>query len=279
MTYPGGLVFDSKTIKVLISAPGDTGDEVEAIKNALHGLNSSRAERDGVVVLPQHWKSDAVPMMGPGGAQGIINEQIVDTADIVVALFDSRLGQATANAVSGTAEEIDRAITQGKFVHAWFSNEDLPRNADLDQVARLREFREDLGKRGLLGEYADPQDLAYQVRTAVERDIDAMGLSNRSSQAPPKAIEHAMPRLRYDDQRKKVILENKSQTVRAEQLTLEVLEKGPFRLFYDGEPLDLPPLAEVSFPITLAWGANKIVIRIRWLEYGEMQEETITLTF
>jgi hypothetical protein len=52
--------------------------------------------------------------------------------------------------VSGTAEEIDRAIELGKFVHVWFSNEDLPRNADLDQVARLRQFREDLGKRGLL---------------------------------------------------------------------------------------------------------------------------------
>jgi hypothetical protein len=201
-----------------------------------------------------------------------------------VALFDSRLGQATANAVSGTAEEIDRAIDQGKFVHVWFSSEPLPRNADLDQVARLRQFQEDLGRRGLLGEYSDPQDLAYQVRTAIERDIDAMDLPNRPSrrnspEATPKVIEHAMPRLRYDEDRKRVVLENKSQTVKAEQLTLEVLEQGPFRLFYDGEPLDLPPLAEATFPITLAWGANKIVIRIRWLENGEMQEETIALTF
>lgn len=276
-------MFDSTTIKVLISAPGDTAEEVEAVKNAIYGLNSSRGERDGVFVLPQHWKSDAIPVMDSRGAQGSINEQLVDSSDIVVALFDSRLGQATTNAVSGTAEEIDRAIAQNKFVHVWFSSEPLPRNADLKQVARLQRFQKDLGQRGLLGEYADPQDLAYQVRTAIERDIDAMNLPNRPStrlpEVTPKAAEHAMPRLHYDESRKRVVLENKSQTIKAEQLTMEVLEKGPFRLFYDGEPFDLPPLAEAAFPITLAWGADKVVIRIRWLENGGMQEETMTLTF
>ncbi|GFG67916.1 hypothetical protein MKUB_54060 [Mycobacterium kubicae] len=273
-------MIDAKGVLVMISAPGDTSEEVDAIKSALHGLNGARAERDGVIVLPQHWKSDAIPRMGSGGPQGIINEQIVDKADILVALFDSRLGQATTNAVSGTAEEIDRAIDQGKFVHVWFSNEDLPRNADLDQLAKLRAFRADLEKRGLLGEYANPQDLAYQVRAAVEHDIYEMDLTARPKPTAHKAAaDHAMPRLRYDDGSKRVILENKSQTVKAEQLTLEVIEKGPFRLFYDGTPIDLPPLSEVSFPITLAWGANKIIIRVRWLENGEIQEETITLTF
>jgi hypothetical protein len=35
---------------------------------------------------------------------------------------------------------------------------------------------------------------------------------------------------------------------------------------------------EASFQITLAFGANKIVIKIQWFESAEKHEETITLT-
>ncbi len=272
-------MFDAKVLKVLISAPGDTASAVAAAIDALHGLNGSRAERDGVMILPRHWQSDAIPLLHTDGGQGVINQQLVDSADIVVALFDSRLGQATPNAVSGTAEEIERALAAGKPIHVYFSDEPIPRDADLEQLAGLQKFRKELEGKGLLGIYANSNDLAYRVRAAIEHDIDQMDLGGQTVPSRPPTTEHAMPRLRYDEGRKRVILENRSPTVRADQLTLEVLEQGPFRLFYDGEPFDLPPLAEASFPITLAWGANKIVVRIRWLENGEMQEETITLTF
>ena len=113
-------MFEAFVLKVLISAPGDTDDEVAAVKESLHGWNGSRAEAAQVILLPRHWKSDAVPRLGSGSGQGVINEQLVDDADIVLALFDSRLGQATAAAVSGTAEEIKRAVDAGKHVHVWF---------------------------------------------------------------------------------------------------------------------------------------------------------------
>ncbi len=106
-------MFDASVLKVLLSSPGDTGEEVAAVKESLHGWNGSRAESAQVILLPRHWKSDGVPRLGAGGGQGVINEQLVDDADIVIALFDSRLGQATAEAVSGTAEEIRRAVDAG----------------------------------------------------------------------------------------------------------------------------------------------------------------------
>jgi hypothetical protein len=58
--------------------------------------------------------------------QAIINAQAVDRADIVVAFFDSRLGTSTGVDVSGTAEEINRAVDMGKPVHVYFSDEPLP---------------------------------------------------------------------------------------------------------------------------------------------------------
>ena len=70
-------MFEAFVLKVLISSPGDTVDEVAAVKESLHGWNGSRAESAQVILLPRHWKSDAVPRVGTGGGQGVINRQLV----------------------------------------------------------------------------------------------------------------------------------------------------------------------------------------------------------
>lgn len=100
--------------------PGWVHRRLTQVKQALSGWNGDRAESAEVILLPRDWRSDAIPRVGVGSGQGVINEQLADGADIVIALFDSRLGQATADAVSGTAEEIQRAIEAGKHVHVWF---------------------------------------------------------------------------------------------------------------------------------------------------------------
>jgi nucleoside 2-deoxyribosyltransferase len=176
---------------VFISTPSDTDEVVEAIKQSLHALNVSRGKRDGVVVLPVHWKTDAVPRMSSEGAQGVINKHLLDKADIVVALFDSRLGQATPDAVSGTAHEISRASEAGKHVHTWFSEEPIERhNVDPKELARLAKYRKELEGQGLLGVYVSPEDLAHKVRTAIEQEIDEMGLGSAQVQKPK--AEHAV---------------------------------------------------------------------------------------
>lgn len=99
-------MFRATVLKVLIATPGDTADEVAAITKSLHSWNGRRAEAENVILLPRHWKADAVPLVDPNGAQSVIDSQLVDSSDIVIAVFDSRLGQATQGAVSGTAYEL-----------------------------------------------------------------------------------------------------------------------------------------------------------------------------
>jgi len=187
-------LFDAHVLKVMISSPGDTGDEVAAVTEGLHDWNGSRAEAAQVIVLPRYWKTDAVPRMGPGGGQAVINKQLLDTADIVIALFDSRLGQATPAAVSGTAEEIHRATDAGKFVHVWFSKEPVKHDVDLDQLKAVREYRKILEQSALVGEYTSPSDLALKVRSAIEHDLPEMRLGSPTLRGP--VAEHAIPELR-----------------------------------------------------------------------------------
>ncbi|WP_406816171.1 hypothetical protein [Mycobacterium sp. M23085] len=271
-------MFEAFVLKVLISSPGDTEDEVAAVVESLHGWNGSRAEAAHVVLLPRHWKFDAVPRLGGGSGQGVINEQLVDDADIVIALFDSRLGQATADAVSGTAEEIQRAVDAGKHVHAWFSNEPIDRHADLDQIVALRKFRSHLEAQGLLGEYDNLPDLAFKVRNAIEDDVAQMGLG--SPDVRRHEAEHAAPRARRDGDR--LVIENKSSTVTAEQFRFIFEGVGPsgvgsgsepVHLMYDGEPFDLLPDSEMSWGLAVfGQSPPQLKLTMRWTEGGEPQE-------
>lgn len=192
------MTFDAHVLKVLIASPGDTSGEREAVEHALHAWNADRAEREEVVLLPRRWETSAVPRLG-GSGQSVINEQLVDRADIVIALFDSRLGMATDRAVSGTAEEIQRSHDAGKPVHVWFSEEPISRAADLEQVKTLEDFKKKLMTLGLLGTYVSPDDLAYKVRQAIESDLERLDLGVVKRRVPVQ--EHAVLRARYTSER------------------------------------------------------------------------------
>ena len=266
-------------LKVLIATPGDTGDEVEAITQSLYSWNRRRAETESVILLPRHWKSDAVPLVNAEGAQVVINAQIVDDADIVIAVFDSRLGRATMGAVSGTAYEIERTSQAGKIVHVYFSDEPINRSAvDPKELTRLSKFRAEMESKALVGVYADLIDLGHQVREAVEHDPTTMDLGVAA--LPVAAPEHAMPRLSYDKYDNSLVAENVSTTMRADQLTLEI-PNGRYRIDYDNQPVNLLPLAPPArWRVRTVWGSDQRVdITMHWLENGEPQEETQTVFF
>jgi hypothetical protein len=267
-------MFDAHVLKVLIAAPGDTGDEVDAIMKSLHSWNGRRAEEIRVILLPRFWKFDAVPQLDPAGAQSVINTQLVDDADIVIAVFDSRLGQATEGAVSGTAHEIERTSEAGKPVHVYFSNEPVDRNVDPKELARLNEFRKELEGKGLLGVYSDPTDLGHQVWEAVEYDVAQMGLGVPQL---PGAVgpQHAMPRGRREGD--DLVIENKSQNVLADEFTFEY-EGGCQILSGPREPIALLPQSEMRWGLAASWsGPPQVKLTMRWMEDGEWQQEVQTV--
>lgn len=282
------MTFDAHVLKILIASPGDTTEERDAVSDAVQGWNAARAEKEQVVLFPWRWEKHAVPVLG-GTAQGVINSQAVDSADIVIAIFDSRLGKETGNAVSGTAEEITRAHAAGKPVHVWFSTEDLPRDVDPEQLTKLNSFKEELGEQGLLGEYANPSDLAYRVRDAIEADVATLGLG---AVGPiKKKGEHAIPVVRYTSRTEqtgvdskgkpkfrtseRLVIENKSANVVAENLSVDFGSLAGSIFDNDGNPFDLHPLTEMQWIIGLDMGSpQSIDVIIKWSEGGEQHEKT-----
>jgi hypothetical protein len=146
--------------------------------------NRDRAEAEGFVLIPQRWETDTVPLITGTDGQSVINSQIIDSADILISVFHSRLGMPTGRAPSGTAEEIERAVQAGRPVHVYFSNEAHPPGVDLAQLSNLRDFRSELQSRGLTGSFDSMEELRRMVHSAIDLDVQGLRRSEPLSSAP-----------------------------------------------------------------------------------------------
>lgn len=265
----------TNAVVVLIASPGDTGEERAAVRDALNDWNVTSGRRQQVVAMPWLYERHAVPEQGDR-AQSVINEQAVDRADIVIAIFDSRLGTHTGVDISGTAEEINRADDLGKPVHVYFSGEPLSRDTDPKQLAALQAFRDELRTRGLQGTYMDPQDLAGQTRSALEHDIEKHGWSEPAPQVTK--TQGARLTWRHEPSDNQLIARNEGD-VAANEFEFEVTEIGETMVTGDepGPPVTFHPESELSW-LCIPIQPGTISILARWSENGRPQEITRTVT-
>lgn len=171
----------------MIASPSDTKEARDSVESAIHDWNSANSSNKNVFLLPWRWETSSVPELGDH-PQALINAQGVDDSDIVFGLFGSRLGSPTLSAVSGTVEEVERAVEQGKPVHLYFSTAPLPNDVDTAQLEGLRDFKRQIQERGLLGEFASPTQLTVQVWQAIEHDISRMDITPVVTGRPSEGI-------------------------------------------------------------------------------------------
>jgi len=132
----------STIYQVMFSAPSDVETEQKAFFESVETCNRlfSIAGKQ-VRILPLHWKNDAIP--GIGRPQEQINSQLVDQADALVAVFRAKFGTPTAEAESGTADEIKRALMKRLPLMVCFF-EGRFRPQDSDEIRRILAFKASL---------------------------------------------------------------------------------------------------------------------------------------
>jgi hypothetical protein len=168
-----GMVHQAHVLTVLIASPNDVPVSREVVTREVEDWNRGPVGRNyGVQLQALTWELDSVTELGTGDAQEVINRQLLAQADIVIALFHSRLGTATARAASGTAEEILVALDRGLPLHVFVNGGAVPRDHDPDQLADLNAFIAHMSTLGLFGEFSTDDELARQVRLALDADVD-----------------------------------------------------------------------------------------------------------
>jgi hypothetical protein len=92
--------------------------------------------------------------------QAVINKQVLKGCDLLVAAFWTRLGSPTGEAASGTVEEIEEHLKEGKPAMIYFSNAPVrPDSIDEAQYQALREFRSHCQSRGLIETFESVSEL------------------------------------------------------------------------------------------------------------------------
>jgi hypothetical protein len=136
-------------LKLAICGPGDVKKEIHIAQEVVTEWNLQHGEISGYWLKHQHWSTDSHPDLSDR-PQGIINKQMIDDSDLIVAIFWSRFGTPTGTADSGTEEEIRQGVKLGRKVMVYFSDlEPIPSTADRQQLERLWNFRQELQHTGL----------------------------------------------------------------------------------------------------------------------------------
>jgi tetratricopeptide (TPR) repeat protein len=220
-------------LRVLIASPGDVQEARDRAERAIHIWNAANAEALGGALLPVRWELDCYPEAG-GRTQGIVNRQIVDSADLLVGVFWSRLGTPTGAAESGTVEEIARFIERQRPVMLYFSRERVdPYETDLEQLARVRAFRQRFEKQGqgLVATFASQDEfekvLVADLSKRVPRLIGKPAGKPEPSERPrARTARRAFPHPQFND------MTGRSDDI----LSLEIALKSNRVVLIHGEP-------------------------------------------
>jgi hypothetical protein len=154
----------------MIASPGDVKEEREIVTKEVYRWNDAHALSRKLVLQPVKWETHSTPQLGVP-PQDVLNEQILDDADILIGIFGTRVGTRTEKYISGTVEEIKRHVTAGKTAKVYFSDVPVaPSEVDPEQYKALQEFKEECKKAGLYATYSSLPEFkdSIQQHLAIE---------------------------------------------------------------------------------------------------------------
>jgi len=177
-------------IKLSFCGPSDVLKEIEIGREVVNQWNLQHGESRGFWIKSQHWSSDSHPEMGDR-PQAIINRQMLDESDVVIAIFWNRFGTPTGVAAAGTEEEIRRATARGRKVMVYFSDLEAV-NGPIDQIQSelLSQFRRKLRAEGLCGSFSSRAEFRQQLTRHLAHAINELRPLHTVATEAPKQVIH-----------------------------------------------------------------------------------------
>jgi hypothetical protein len=165
------MPYKAYVYKVMIASPSDVQREPEAIREIIHEWNVINSESQNLVLMPVGWESHSFPTMGDR-PQEIINRQLLSNCDLLVATFWTRLGSPTGKSASGTVEEIEKHLAEGKPAMIYFSDSPVrPDSIDESQYQALKKFKNKCRQQGLVEDYESIEEFKDKFRRQLAQTI------------------------------------------------------------------------------------------------------------
>lgn len=191
------MAIDLRGFRVLVSGPSDTAEDADLVRTIIHEWNDAHAISRGVVFLPIHYQTNAVPVYKDGvDGQYVINQQLTSNSDVVVGIFRYRLGTPTIrDERSGTVEEATIASLSG-VAHLLFWNGSIPRSVTVDdsqrlEHSRLEEFRRSIESeaKGLYGTFESSEDLKKKIDLILWSHANSVQAKRGVGESKPSEVE------------------------------------------------------------------------------------------
>jgi tetratricopeptide (TPR) repeat protein len=150
--------------RVVLLAPDDVENELETIRAVVDWANQL-LPRERLILW--HWQTEGTPGMHLDGPQGLADQQMeISAADLVIAVFWSRLGTPVQSDESGTAHELRLAWeswrrTRKPDVWIYSCSRPVPQSMleEEDQFPRLRRFLRSLPQEQSAREFESAEEL------------------------------------------------------------------------------------------------------------------------
>jgi hypothetical protein len=187
----------SRTLKVFLASPSDVEEERIALARLVRDINdvlTFLAPEKRLSLELVRYETHAYPDFG--APQDVINRQIPDDYDIFVGIMWKRCGTPTRSAPSGTIEEFRRACERRKNGHLprilfYFCEQmiPIPDQEDLEQLAAVVKFRDEIVSLGLTWSYPTHADFSEHVRGGLLRGIrDVLLEESRTPEQRPSEV-------------------------------------------------------------------------------------------
>jgi hypothetical protein len=158
------MSYNATDNQVMISSPSDVLEEKQITRDIIHEWNAVNSRIRKMCLLPVDWESNSSPEMSES-AQAILNRQILEDSDLLIAIFWTRIGSPTGLSVSGTVEEIEKHLASGKPAMLYFSNARIhPDKLDSHQFAGLLKFKKECEARGLVETFKTTEDYRKKLQ-------------------------------------------------------------------------------------------------------------------
>ncbi len=155
-------MHNATVIKFFISSPSDAVQERHAICEEIHRINRVYAISHELVIIP--FTSDDMFSQSGNHPQSLVNRELVESCDALIACFKNRFGSPTENYSSGTEEEIEIHRNLGNHVAIFFaSNVTNNESVDPEQTLLLENYRKSISKTSFYEEFEDLSDLRVRI--------------------------------------------------------------------------------------------------------------------
>ncbi len=174
-------------IEIFVASPSDLSEERAAIGDILDGLNETYLRGRNKKLVPKMWEKDTHTKYSGTDPQLLVNGQIGDKYDAVLVIFWARVGSSTPRAISGTIEELERAIARFKttkkpHIMPYFKIAGVnPLDVDLGQLKGVQKIHSRLRGSGLVFEFSNLNEFKKRLQNDIIKWLEEDGILKKSS--------------------------------------------------------------------------------------------------